>query len=126
MIVKCGVCHQKYDADAKWTQCPHESIYFHGQSPFVEFKAVNAPWPSWPEQPKIPDSVFELYREVNAAFDKLTGAELLWPTEFKINPFMPKNAVWMVDSKGTIYKIVNIANALHELDGISLCTGEMK
>ncbi len=46
--------------------------------------------------------------------------------QVKIDPYLPPDTIMLVDSKGTIHKIINIANAGNPYDGGGWCVGEMR
>ncbi len=46
--------------------------------------------------------------------------------EVRVNPYIPKNELWMVNSLGDIHKIINIANAGNPYDDGGWCVEEMR
>lgn len=82
-------------------------------------------------EPPVPKRIRGYINAVNIAMDRLTEANPdIWNMAgipFKAHAFVPKDQVWLVDSMGSIvHKIINIGNALHDADVISICCGEMK
>ena len=60
---------------------------------------------------------------------KAYGSAMFGGQPIYVNPYIPKNELWMVSSKGDIHKIINIGNhptPISDEDEPSLCRGEMK
>lgn len=87
--------------------------------------------------PEIPITAAECLKNMNAAIDRLSGSKPSWEfpkvggfpfgaMEFRESDRVPKGEMWLVDRIGVVHKIINIGNALHDADAISLCIGEHK